>query len=160
MKGSPVVVSNAAFMLSRLKSVTINIPNPRLPLITILSIIARGTIIEAFSISSDIWESVSSSAALAPSNVGNLYVNCTIRTCSLHQNLLWKRLDVLRTGKDVHGPNDSDHERESLSGPIPGIKQRTKDFRGALVRPKDGQWEEDSEEAHDMKDEDNFLEFG
>ena len=87
-------------------------------------------------------------------------MKCTIRTCSLHQNLLWTRLDALRTGKAVHGPNYSDYERESLSGPIPSIKQRTKDLRGALMWPKDGQWEEDTEEAHNMKHEDKSLEFG
>jgi hypothetical protein len=57
MKGNPIVLAalNVFSGLPIQKIVAMSMPKPRVPLITTLATIERGTLIDGFSISSDIW---------------------------------------------------------------------------------------------------------
>ena len=63
-------VVNAPWTSVRLKSVAINIPKAKVPLMKMVNMIERGTTTEASWISSDIYSFVSLPVALAPAGKG------------------------------------------------------------------------------------------
>ena len=97
MKGKVVGVSRAPSTSVKLKSVAISMPKAKLPLMTMVNMIARGTTTEASWISSDIYHLVSLPLAFAPLQRGYCYVNGPICACSPCQtsfrDLLTDRID-------------------------------------------------------------------